>query len=201
MQIDKVKARQMVRFKVEFFEDFSSSIPIKQNNKRYHYFEIYDGILRKTKVVNKESLREIYGYDCEDLFEFFRSGDDLIPQLLDESEHFFIFEYIEGDILTDIKIENFEYLKKFRNHEFYPFLNSLYSNIIRLKDGSIKLVDLKHLDFKICNYPEYLKKSLIVFLYNKENKVSKLYIEEDKYLDEILGILKKDYDNIQIIKV
>ena len=196
---NKLKLSQMINFKKEFKKDFGFDIDIKQDKKVYHYFEIFPGKLRKTKVVRKKSLQDIYGYNCEDLFNFFRKNDELLPQLLGETENFFIFEYLEGDLITDINYEDFKYLKRFEGYEFYPFINSLYTNLIRLKDGTIKLIDLKHLDSKICNIPEYLKKNLIVFLYNKENKIGNLYIDNKIYLNEILEILKKDYDDIKVI--
>ena len=200
MPINKLKAIQMVRFKSEFYKDFSKYIKIEQSTKKYHYFEIYDGVISKTKIVNKQSLREIYQYDCEDLFNFFRSNNELLPQLLYETTHFFIFEYVEGELVKNITIEDFNYLQKFEDLEFYPFVNSLYTNLVRKPDNTIKLIDLKHLDFKICNIPEYIKKDLIIFLYNKEDKVSKLFIKSTKYLDEKIRILERDYHNIEVIK-
>lgn len=199
--INKLKALQMVRFKTEFFEDFSGEIKILHQEKNYHYFEIYEGVMRKTKVVNKQSLREIYGYDCEDLFDFFRTNNELLPLLYGETEHFFLFEYIEGEPIRNITKEDFNYLEKFEGLEFYPFFNSLYTNLIRQEDGKIKLIDLKHLDNKVCNIPDYLKDNLIVFLYNKEDRISNLYIKNKKYIEEILNILEKDYDNIRIMEI
>jgi len=200
VNINKTKVKQIIEYKKEFNLDFGLNIDIKQNRKLFHYFEIYDGYLKKTKVVRKKSIQEIYEYDCEDLFNFFRSEDELLPTLLGESKHFFIFEYVEGELVKSITKEDFKYLERFESYEFYPFINSLYTNLIRLEDGSIKLADLKHLDNKICKIPEYLKENLIVFLYNKEDRVSNLYIKDEKYIDEIFEILEKDYDNIKVIK-
>lgn len=199
--LNKIKIKQMINFKKNFYSDFGLEIELKQTDKIFHYFEIYDGSLKKTKIVHKKSLQEIYGYDGSDLFEFFRSNNELLPQLLKETDNFFIFEFLEGEILTSITSEDFNYLERFENEEFYPFINSLYYNLIRLEDGKIKLIDLKHLDNKICNIPEHLKQNLIVFLYNIDNKISNLYIRKEKYLDEILNILEKDYDNIKVINV
>jgi len=188
--------KQIITFKKQFKESFGYDIIPCRTNKIYHYFEV----VNNTKIVSKEALQYIYGNDCISLFNFFRSNNKLLPKVLDENKYFFIFEYLEGEIMVDITKEDFDYLEQFQGLEFYPFVNSLYSNLIRTSNG-IKLIDLKHLDNKVTNLPNKIKDTLIVYMNNEDNNVSDLYIRDDKYLDEILEVLIKDYFIINIKKV
>jgi len=187
---------QIITFKKQFKENFDYDIIPCRTNKIYHYFEI----VNDTKVVSKDALKEIYQDDCIELFKFFRSNNKLLPMLLNETNNFFIFEYLEGEVMIDIAKEDFDYLEQFEGSEFYPFVNSLYSNLIRTSNG-IKLMDLKHLDNKVTNLPDKIKDTLIVYMNNNDNNISNLYVRDEKYLDDILEILIEDYHIMNVIKI
>jgi len=194
--LTKVLLKQVLLYKQQFREDFERNVIPKNTTKIFHYFEIIDD----TKVVSKEALELIYEDKLYNLFDFLRSGNKLLPKLLKETEHFFIFEYLRGDIMRNVTKEDFDYLEQFQGIEFYPFINPLYTNLIRTKDG-IKLIDLKHLDNKVVDLPEHLKETMCVYMGNEEKNISKLYIRDLKHIDEIQSILSKDYYNIEIEEI
>ncbi len=188
------KMKRMVNFKEQYFLDFNKVIVLKIPKKVYFYFQVINDM----KVVSKEALIDIYGYDCEDLFEYFRSNNKLMPYLIEETKHFFVFEYLTGEILKDITKADFDYLRQFENAEFFPFHNSLYTNIIRLSNGNIKLIDFKHLDNKITKLPKHLTENMFVFMSYKDE--SGLYIDDTTNIEEIKKILSIDYYNIATIR-
>jgi len=193
--ISSGKLHQMLSFKQRFLEDFGRPVSLDMNDKIYFYFQKVEG----TKVVSKEALQQIYEYDCEDLFDFLRSGNPLLPCLIEETRHFFVFEYLHGEVLESITADDFREIERLTaGSEYTPFHNSMYTNIIKT-GGKIKLIDFKHLDNKITE----VDIDTFVFMHNNKNKICDLYIRNFDDLDSIMELLEKDYDltNLKITRI
>jgi hypothetical protein len=170
--------------------------------KMFFYFFILDN----KKYIHKESLRfvnsnaetytkslnpyycnlqkEFEPFDVENVLENYEGN--LLPKLLDNNDKFFVYEYVEGDLVTDLNNNEFFNLKKtVCNTKFTPFYNSMAFNLVRTKND-IKLIDFKHLEKKQ-DIPFF------IYFYNLENCINRLYIESGVNLDKINNLLKVDY--------
>jgi|688.fasta_scaffold504815_2 hypothetical protein len=166
----------------------------------------YFFILGNKKYVHKESLRfvnsnaetyttdlnpyycslkkEFEPFDPEPFLE--KYNGNLLPKLLDNNDKFFVYEYVEGDLVTDLNIKEFYNLKeKILDIKITPFYNSMAFNLVRTVDD-IKLIDFKHLEKKK-NLPFF------VYFYNLKNCINRLYIESKNDLYKVTNLLKTDY--------
>lgn len=169
--------------------------------KIYFYFFIHEG----KKWVSKSGLnfvytnadtwtndplpdhcglqREFKSVDVVDFLNYY-SGKLLPPR--QQNQSFFIFDWIEGEPVNSITIDEFFYLHdQNMSMEFTPFYNSMTYNLVRTRDR-IYLVDLKHFDRKI-DLPFF------VYFYNDAHQINRLYVEIGANLDKIIQHLKIDY--------
>jgi len=170
--------------------------------KIYFYFFILD----KKKYVHKKSLRffysnaETYTKDIDpwyckfpketipvDICYFLETySGDFLPKLIEKNDKFLVYEYIEGNNLNSITIDDFYQLKNRHNEMMLtPFYNSMTYNLTKNENG-VKLIDLKHFELKN-NLPFF------VYMYNQNNNINTLYIEENTDINTILKHLSGDY--------
>ena len=170
--------------------------------KIYFYFFELDG----KKYVHKESLQFVYSnaetytkevdpFYCSLTKEYVPTPvckfletytGNALPKLLDNNDKFLVYEYIDGEPVDSITSEEFYQLLEYHNEfDFTPFYNSMTYNLART-NNSIKVIDLKHFECKI-NMPFF------IYLYNEDNDINRLYIQEDTDLRPIVTHLSIDY--------
>jgi hypothetical protein len=170
--------------------------------KIYFYFFVYNEL----KYIHKSSLNFIYSnadtwtftqepdrcglvkeYDIIDLYPFLESyNGDLLLELVEYNDKFMVYKYVDGTPVDSITEQEFYYLRL--EHDkmlFTPFYNSMTYNLVRT-DSSIKLVDFKHFEPKD-------NKPFFIYLYNEENRVNTLYVEQGTLLEHIFAHLAIDY--------
>lgn len=207
--LNKKKVELIKEAKKDFFDLYNLNYT-PFTKKIFFYFFIYDS----KKYVHKKSLNFIYTnadtyteeispYFCKlekkepiDVIKFLSSCDDnLLLKKVEENEKFLVYDFFDGDFLTDLNKEDFYYLKYFHeNNWLTPFYNSMAYNILK-KDHVIKMIDFKH-------FEEKDKKPFFIYMYNQQNKINKLFLENYDKIDMILNHLSKDYPmhNIEIFK-
>jgi hypothetical protein len=170
--------------------------------KIYFYFFVYNNL----KYIHKLSLDFVYSnaetwtttsspdscglskeFETLDLYPFLESyTGDLLPKIVDHNSKFIVYQYVEGEPIDSITEQEFFYLR-FEHSKllFTPFYNSMTYNLIRTSSG-IKLVDFKHFEPKD-------NKPFFVYLYNEQNRVNTLYIEQGTLLKSIIAHLEIDY--------
>lgn len=110
----------------------------------------------------------------------------LLPALLESNQSFLVYEYYPGDAVESVTAEEFRYLKEQHTQlPLTPFYNSMTYNLVR-NNKEIKLVDLKHFEPKDT-------KPFFLYLYNKDNRVNTLYVENGTNLGPIVDHLGIDY--------
>ena len=170
--------------------------------KIYFYFFVQDN----KKYIHKRSLQfvytnaDTYTNDIDptlchltkkttpvDIYPFLESYQGmLLPKLLESNDSFLVYEYCPGDPVESITAEEFQYLKDQHNQlSLTPFYNSMTYNLVR-NGGQIKLVDFKHFEPKD-NKPFFL------YLYNEDNRVNTLYVENGTNIGPINNHLGIDY--------
>lgn len=205
------KAKQIREAMADYKQEFDKNVKIF-TNKEFFYFFMDDN----KKFIHKDSLRfrltnaDTYGYninpevclledrknvpsmekEIKDIFDFIiNTKSPLMPELT-QTKNFLSYEFIEGEPLKEITLEDFYILKEFHEqHEFTPFYNSMCYNIIRTKSG-LKIVDFKH-------YERKDKKPFFVYMYNQKYNVNTLYLETSTNLYQVLEYLKQDYPIMQ----
>lgn len=185
------KLKSIVEFKNQYLKDFGKKIVINNNKKYFFYFQQCGD----KKIVSKSSLQNIYMNDCAGLFNFFRQKNSFLPKLCAETKHFFIFEWVGGETLHRISKEDFDILSEITlPDKFWPFCNSLYTNIVKTPEGIINIVDLKHFDFGNCDVHDNVIQHFWVFMHNEKAGVNTLYIKNVEHLPDIQMMLQVDYD-------
>ncbi len=172
------------------------------SRKIYFYFFIHDN----KKYIHKRALQFVYSnadtytQDIDpslcrlskqitpvDIYPFLESYQGtLLPKLLESNDSFLVYEYWPGDAVESVTAEEFRYLKE--QHALMPltpFYNSMTYNLVR-NNGDIKLVDFKHFEPKDT-------KPFFLYLYNKDNRVNTLYVENGTNLGPIVDHLGIDY--------
>lgn len=170
--------------------------------KIYFYFFVHDN----KKYIHKRSLQFVYTnadtYTTEidpnlcyltkqttpaDIYPFLESYQGtLLPKLLENNDSFLVYEYCPGEPVDSITAEEFQYLKDQHDQiPLTPFYNSMTYNLIRNLNG-IKLIDFKHFEPKDT-------KPFFLYLYNSDNRVNTLYVENGTNLGPILNHLGIDY--------
>jgi hypothetical protein len=198
--LNRKKVELIKEAKKDFFDVYNLNYT-PFTKKIFFYFFIYDG----KKYVHKKSLNFIYTnadtyteeispYFCNlgkkepiDVIKFLSSCDDnLLLKKVEENEKFLVYDFFEGDFLTHLNKEDFYRLKCFHeNNWLTPFYNSMAYNILKRNDV-IKMIDFKHFEKKD-------KKPFFIYMYNQQNKINKLFIENYDKIDMILNHLSKDY--------
>jgi hypothetical protein len=170
--------------------------------KIYFYFFVHNNL----KYIHKPSLDFVYSnaetwtttrspvscglskeFETLDLYPFLELyNGELLPTLVDHNDKFMVYKYVEGTPVDSITEQEFYYLRL--EHDkmlFTPFYNSMTYNLVRT-DSSIKLVDFKHFEPKD-------SKPFFIYLYNEENRVNTLYVEQGTLLEHIFAHLAIDY--------
>lgn len=168
------------------------------------YFYFFE--LQGKKYVHKESLRFVYAnadtytklidpYYCHltkefvppDVCSFLENyKGTALPALLESNDKFLVYEYINGEPIDSLSVDEFYQLEQYHNDfELTPFYNSMTYNLARTAN-SIKVIDLKHFECKI-NMPFF------IYLYNEDNGINKLYIKSGTDLSLIINHLITDY--------
>lgn len=211
---------------VDFKADFNVELDYGSGFTRsdFFHFVIYDGkkyVHKKafeflltngeTFLVNVENPKEFmvnknvneivkHKANVVKMFEFFRSEInkyEIYPKLLNESEHFFVFEYYgdeDYEEILDLKLEDAKYISlhykkatKGKNEVVTPFFNQMYHKILRHKHSKIiKIRDIKGLEF-------HDNEALGILFYN--DAVNVYYLLERRYIlkSMILAPFKNDY--------
>ena len=170
--------------------------------KLHFYFFIYNDL----KYIHKESLNFVYSnadtwtrnidptycsltkeYDVFDVYPFLESyTGELLPELVESNEKFIVYKYTDGDPINSVTSEEFYKLKQEHcKMPLTPFYNSMTYNLVRA-DNTIKLIDFKHFEIKD-------NKPFFIYLYNEENRVNTLYVEQGTVLETIFAHLAIDY--------
>jgi len=170
--------------------------------KIYFYFFIHNGL----KYIHKKSLAFVYSnadtwtkeqspitcgltkeIEIPDLYPFLESyTGNLIPELVENNDKFIVYRYVDGAPIDNISKNEFYNLRL--EHDkmlFTPFYNSMTYNLVRT-ENYIKLVDFKHFEPKD-------SKPFFIYLYNEENRVNTLYVEQGTPLGQIFAHLAIDY--------
>lgn len=197
----KSKVDLIKEAKQDFLELYGSQIS-PFSRKIYFYFFID----KNKKFVHKKSLQFVYTngdtfstdlhpdfcrleklVEVPDIFGFLRTDESgLLPNLLEENEKFFVFDYVLGELVDHINMKEFFELKEFHYKiALTPFYNSMTFNLIRTETG-IKLIDLKHFEKRDLR-PFY------VYFYNRQLGINRLYLEEKTQLEEVAKYLEIDY--------
>lgn len=174
--------------------------------KNFFYFFKHDGM----KFIHKESLRLCYtngdtyseeidtpNYCCIDADRNIKVPEltfmnPLMPELMVDTEKFYIMDYVQGDACTDITEDEFFYLKNNRDFGgFTPFYNSMAFNLVRSPQG-LKLIDMKH-------FEPIDEKPFFIYMYNKKFQINTLYVEQGTDLSSVLNHLNRDYPVRRII--
>jgi hypothetical protein len=170
--------------------------------KIYFYFFVHNNL----KYIHKPSLDFVYSNaetwttirnpDCCGLAKEFETLDlypflelyngDLLPKLVDHNSKFIVYQYVEGEPIESITEHEFFYLRVENSKLLLtPFYNSMAYNLVRTSNG-IKLIDFKHFEPKD-------NKPFFIYLYNEQNRVNTLYIEQGTPLKPIIAHLEIDY--------
>lgn len=173
--------------------------------KEFFYFFLHEG----KKYVHKRSLEfvysnaDTYSYDIEpvscglqkefvppNVCEFLETyTGNLLPKLDHANDKFLVFEYQYGDLMDSVSKEEFYYVKQeYEYLKLTPFYNSMAYNLLRTDctEYPVKLIDLKHFDDKD-------SKPFFIYMFNEQNCVNTLYVEENIDLTSILEYLSIDY--------
>ena len=187
----QMKIKLMRQALTDFENDFGYKPESFFTNKDNFYF-IKD---KNKKYIHKKSLQLIYtNYDtytydinptkCDldkhpkDFQRF-----NLCKILPSASKHFWIVDWLEGEIITEITEKDFWSLKKkWDKQDFTPFYNQMCYNLI--KNNGIYIIDYKHFEYKK-DLPFF------VYFYNNDYNINTLYYYKD--LDKIIKHLEIDY--------
>jgi hypothetical protein len=163
----------------------------EHNNKKYVHRRALQFIYSNADTYTTE-VDPYYCYLTKqkqpvDIFAFLESYQgNLLPKLLESNDSFLVYEYWEGDPVESVTEQEFHYLKlQHKQLELTPFYNSMTYNLAR-NGNQIKLIDFKHFELKD-NKPFFL------YLYNEDNRVNTLYIEQGTDIDTIVNHLGIDY--------
>ena len=163
----------------------------EHNNKKYVHRRALQFIYSNADTYTTE-VDPYYCYLTKqkqpvDIFAFLESYQgNLLPKLLESNDSFLVYEYWEGDPVESVTEQEFHYLKlQHKQLELTPFYNTMTYNLAR-NGNQIKLIDFKHFELKD-NKPFFL------YLYNEDNRVNTLYIEQGTDIDTIVNHLGIDY--------
>lgn len=210
LRLEKIKHLHQV--KTDLWTDFKIEVPagtgftrsemfhfVRIEDKKYVHKESMRFVLTNgyTYNVNQElmdivsintdpEMKKKTDINVERMFQFFREDINefkLYPELIGESEHFFIFKYYDGDwdnisrlTKEDSKYIRKNYVKTYKNtnETVTPFYNQMSHKLVKnTKTGEIKMVDLKSLEFRP-------KTDLAIYMYN--DIVNDLYLLERRFV-------------------
>lgn len=110
----------------------------------------------------------------------------LLPRLVDSNQYFLVFDHVEGSPVDHINREEFFTLKQAHlSMNLTPFYNSMTYNIVRNVQG-LRLIDFKH-------FEEKDEKPFFVYMYNKDNNINTLYMEEGVDDTAVIKHIARDY--------
>lgn len=190
--------------KLAFKDEISSTKRIIGFTRKEYFYFLHD---TEYKYIFKPALQ--YYYNDKTIVEKFRKfkedydyvyeGSCFYPKIIKETNSFFIVKWEDGQILDSLTKEDIIFLKNYLTvinpPDFLIWYNSLTYNLIRLSNGNIKLIDLKHFDFILPATFSIIPKPFI-YMYNEYFKINDFYeifslSEEDK--KNIFNILRIDY--------
>lgn len=137
--------------------------------------------------INKDpEIRKKTDANVDRMFKFFREDINqfpLYPELLEETPHFFVFRYYDGDweniswlSKADSKYIRKHYVKAYKNtnETITAFHNQMSHKLVKnMKTGEIKMVDIKSLEFRP-------KTDLAIYMFN--DIVNDLYLLERRFV-------------------
>ncbi|AYF45779.1 hypothetical protein BALOs_2790 [Halobacteriovorax sp. BALOs_7] len=213
MDVEKILRDKKIQFlyeaKDKIFEDFGIDVPlgsgfgkskifyyIRVGNKKYLYKPALKYLVTESPDIDRK-----LDFTFDELLKKYRkvmNKQTILPTLLEESEHFLVFEYYSEEDgwfkMDDLKESDGKRIVSLTKELWgndrkvlFPFYNQLYSKIYKnVYSGDIKIVDLKYVE---------IQKRRPVFVYICDYNLNNLYYLEKSRnpLFNVKNILAREY--------